>query len=138
MTLGLLALVLLSIVLVQLFELSPAITLPTIHFAQSSQGDQLDIVHQYKINHLPVQEPEERPPPAFVLDPQQYADTKRVVSIPPFTAFDPVMPKAQGMVVPNIIHYVWLDAKSDLKLTFSQYLAMKSVIERQKPDKVYM
>lgn len=42
------------------------------------------------------------------------------------------------MKVPNIVHYIWFDKDGDLHMTFSQYLAIRSVIMRQKPDKIYM
>ena len=86
--------------------------------------------------HPPVQRPV--PSPEFVLDQDIYANKEPPVLDPPFTAYDAVPPKEVGMVVPNIVHYIWLDATGDLKLTFSQYLAMRSVIIRQRPDKLYM
>jgi hypothetical protein len=76
--------------------------------------------------------------PKFVLDNSDYAKTDQPIPEMPFTAYDPVQPKEPGMVVPDIVHYIWLDGKDDLYLTFSQYLAMRSVIVRQKPAKLFM
>jgi hypothetical protein len=78
------------------------------------------------------------PTPDFLMAPQEYANSNPTVPQPPFTAFDPVQPRLQGMVVPDIVHYIWLDNGDSLHLTFSQYLSMKSVIKRQNPAKIYM
>lgn len=77
--------------------------------------------------------------PRFVIPPSEYAAPQEdPIEFMPFMAYDPVPPKEEGMVVPDIVHYIWLDVNDSLHLTFSQYLAMRSVIDRQQPSKLYM
>lgn len=132
-----------ALVIMVLVHLGPytSSTKPVNSTGQSVQTDNLvgedeNTDNPQSAAHPPVQRP--APSPVFVLDQDVYANKERPVLDPPFTAYDAVSPKEVGMVVPNIVHYIWLDATGDLRLTFSQYLAMRSTIIRQRPDKLYM
>lgn len=80
-----------------------------------------------------------KPLPKFVMKQEEYAGAQEdPLDKMPFVAYDTVPPRLPGMVVPNVFHYIWLDQHDNLYLTYSQYLAMRSVIMRQKPFKLFM
>lgn len=81
------------------------------------------------------------------MDPERFADggPDPVPEMPVFDDSHPAPPlKKSGMVVPDIMHYVWFtniaggEAGERTELAYWQYLALKSALVRHNPALVYM
>lgn len=82
-----------------------------------------------------------RPPNAFLRPPDEFAvGEPQPLEVMPEFKFDITPVKRQGMLVPNTVHYISLspDGHTPPKMTYWQYLAIRSVLQIQRPQVVYL